>query len=149
MQEAFCLAYIETGNASEAYRRSYGAENYTENALNVQASKMLKHPKIVLRLGELQQVAEDRALLTLEEHMAELQTLREMAKQNAQLSAAIKAEELRGKLRRFYVDRTEVTGKDGGPIETEDVGDQGGDDLARRIAVLLSGNAKPNGHAPS
>ena len=26
-QEAFCLAYMETGNASEAYRRAYDADN--------------------------------------------------------------------------------------------------------------------------
>ena len=30
-QEAFCRAFVETGNASEAYRRSYDAKNMGQN----------------------------------------------------------------------------------------------------------------------
>jgi hypothetical protein len=40
-------------------------------------------------------------------HQSELKTLREMAKVSGQISAAIRAEELRGKLRRFYVEQVE------------------------------------------
>lgn len=65
-QEAFCLSYIETGNATEAYRRAYSSENYGENALNVQASKMLKHPKVALRLTELRQVHAKRHEVTVD-----------------------------------------------------------------------------------
>lgn len=53
-QENFCIAYLETGNASEAYRRSYSkSTKWTEPALNVRASRMLDNAKIVLRLAEL------------------------------------------------------------------------------------------------
>ncbi len=106
-QEAFALAYLETGNASEAYRRSYGAENMSPESIWTEACLLLQHPKVSQRLVGLQKKAEAKALLSLEEHMSELQTLRELAKQSAQLSAAIKAEELRGKLRRFYVEQVE------------------------------------------
>jgi hypothetical protein len=47
--------------------------------------------------------ANQHTLLTIDEHMEELKTLRNMAKETGQMSAAIKAEELRGKLRRFYI----------------------------------------------
>lgn len=107
-QENFVLAYLSTGNASEAYRRAYDAENMSAEAINVEACRLLQHPNVALRLAGLQKRAEAKAILTLEEHMAELQTLRDLAKQNAQLSAAIKAEELRGKLRRFYVEQIET-----------------------------------------
>lgn len=70
-QEAFAKAYIETGNASEAYRRSYNAKNYSENALAVQASKMLKHPKVVLRIAELQAAHQKRHELTVDRVIAE------------------------------------------------------------------------------
>lgn len=33
-QEAFALAYFETGNASEAYRRAYNAENMKPESIN-------------------------------------------------------------------------------------------------------------------
>jgi hypothetical protein len=46
-------------------------------------------------------------MLTIEQHMSELRTLREKAKVSGQISAAIKAEELRGKLRGFYVEQHE------------------------------------------
>ena len=106
-QEAFVLAYLETGNASEAYRRAYDAEDMDAQAIAVEAHKLRKHPKIANRLNGLQEKAETKAILSLEDHMTELLNLRELAKQNGQVSAAIKAEELRGKLRRFYVEQHE------------------------------------------
>jgi phage terminase small subunit len=65
-QEAFAKAYIETGNASEAYRRAYNAKNFSENALAVQASKTLKHPKVALRIAELQASHQKRHEITVD-----------------------------------------------------------------------------------
>jgi len=45
-QERFCLSYIETGNASEAYRVNYNAEKMGEPSLNVAAHELLNNPKI-------------------------------------------------------------------------------------------------------
>lgn len=39
-QEAFCQAYIETGNASEAYRTAYAADKMKPEAVHVQACKL-------------------------------------------------------------------------------------------------------------
>ena len=36
-QEAFARAYVETGNASEAYRRAYNAENMKQESIAVRA----------------------------------------------------------------------------------------------------------------
>jgi phage terminase small subunit len=38
-QEKFCLAYIETGNASESYRRAYNAENMKPVTINRKAKE--------------------------------------------------------------------------------------------------------------
>lgn len=55
-QESFCQLYIELGNASEAYRRSYDVgENTTEGTINVKSSRMLKEYKISLRVDELRE----------------------------------------------------------------------------------------------
>ena len=118
-QEAFCLAYLETGNASEAYRRSYSTQAMAATSVNREAASLLRNPKITARLGELRSGAEVKAILTLEAHMNELRVLRDLAKQNGQYSAAIKAEELRGKLCKFYVDQREPPSKEADPIQSE------------------------------
>jgi phage terminase small subunit len=112
-QEAFCLAYLKTGNASEAYRQAYDAEGMKVTTIHVKASELLADGKVTVRLSQLQEREEVKALLSLEDHMEELRVLREIAKTNKQLSAAITAEVKRGELRKFYVKR----------IETDDPGD--------------------------
>jgi len=52
-QENFCLAYIKTGNASEAYRQAYNAEKMKPDSITVNASKLLSDANIALRIKEL------------------------------------------------------------------------------------------------
>ena len=78
-QEAFTMAHVETGNATEAYRRSYEPQNWTDNALSVQASKMLRHPKIVLRLDQLQRAHAERHEITVDGITSELEEARKPA----------------------------------------------------------------------
>ena len=55
-QEAFAMAYVESGNASEAYRTAYDvADTTTDNTINSQAWKLRKKPKIAQRILELQE----------------------------------------------------------------------------------------------
>jgi len=65
-QENFCLAYMETGNASEAYRRAYDAGNMSSNATHVAASRLMENPKVALRIEALRSKVEAKALLTIE-----------------------------------------------------------------------------------
>lgn len=51
-QEAFCREYAESGNATAAYSRAYGAS--TTNSAAASASKLLRNPKILARIKELQ-----------------------------------------------------------------------------------------------
>lgn len=76
-QENFCLAYLETGNASEAYRRAYDAENMGVNALNREASLMLDNPKIAQRLSELTEKATTDAVMTKRRAMERLSLIAE------------------------------------------------------------------------
>ena len=52
-QENFCLAYIKTGNASEAYRQSYDAEKMKDTTITERASRLLKEYNISARIKEL------------------------------------------------------------------------------------------------
>ena len=71
-QEAFCLAYIETGNASMAYRRSYAAEQMSAGAIDVEACRLLAHPKIVPRIAEIQAGHRKRHEVTVDRILTEL-----------------------------------------------------------------------------
>jgi phage terminase small subunit len=51
-QEAFCLHYAKTGNATESYKQA-GYQAKTEGALYAAANRLLKNVKVQARLKEL------------------------------------------------------------------------------------------------
>ena len=106
-QETFVNALLKTGNQYEAYCRAYECKNMSRGAIDVEASKLARHPKIALRLGQFRQSKTAESILTLEAHMSELRSLRDAARAAGQMSAAITAEVKRGELMRFYVKQVE------------------------------------------
>ncbi|HEO8934572.1 TPA: terminase small subunit [Serratia marcescens] len=120
-QEAFCQAYIETGNASEAYRSSYAAENMKPDAIHVQASKLLDNPKIALRVAELRGEIKERHGVTVDSLLAELEEARQAAltAETPQSSAAVAATLGKAKLTGLDKQIIEHTGPGGGAIQIE------------------------------
>lgn len=106
-QESFCLAYLETGNASEAYRTSYDASKMKPDTVHRSSKELLDNPKITARLQELRAPIVKKAQITLESHLERLNHLSHMAEQAEQYGAAIKAEESRGKVSGLYVEKVE------------------------------------------
>jgi phage terminase small subunit len=107
-QEKFCLAYLETGNASEAYRRSYNAERMKAETIAVKACELLKKDKVAVRLAELRQPAVEAAQVTCEGHLKQLAELRDKALEAGQFGPAVTAEINRGKVAGLYVERSEA-----------------------------------------
>lgn len=110
-QENFCLAYLETGNASEAYRRAYDSKNMKPESINVNASKLLADAKIALRIENLRTPVREKVLLTLESHLTRLAELSKRAEEAEQFGPAIAAETNRGKAVGLYTDKVDVTSK--------------------------------------
>ncbi|MFC2112106.1 terminase small subunit [Bacteroidota bacterium] len=54
-QEDFCQAYVDSGNASDAYRESYNVSRMKTETINRSASELLKNHKITTRIEQLQQ----------------------------------------------------------------------------------------------
>lgn len=71
-QEAFCRAYIETGNASEAYRRAYDAEAMKSTAIQSNAKNLLRRTPIARRVDELRANLNKRHEITIDRAMQEL-----------------------------------------------------------------------------
>jgi phage terminase small subunit len=117
-QEAFCLAYIETGNAAEAYRRAYDVRAATlHSSIYVNASKLMADAKIKQRVRELQAEAAETALYTKQKAFEEYEAARQLALQVENPSAAVAA--VTGKVKLFGMDapsKFEHGGPDGAPL---------------------------------
>ena len=107
-QEAFCRSYIETGNASEAYRRAYNAKQMSSAAIEVEASRLLANPKVALRVTGLQETHQRRHEITLDSLTEMLKADRELARQEGEANAAINAVLALAKLHGLIVDKKNV-----------------------------------------
>ena len=90
-QKVFGLAFLETGNASEAYRRAYDTQNMKPESIRVNACKLKKHANIVLMLEQLQVRQTQQYNVTIDSLTTELETLRQLALKNNQPHVGIKA----------------------------------------------------------
>lgn len=65
-QENFCIEYLKSGNASDAYRRSYNAKKMSAKVIANRASELLDNGNIRVRLEELKKPVIEKTQLTLE-----------------------------------------------------------------------------------
>lgn len=110
-QEAFCQAYIETGNASEAYRRAYDASGMADNVIHVKACELLKNGKVAVRLEAMQRKSAARHEITVEKltEMAVAAYDLAMKEEVSAPAAAVAAVMALGKMHGFVIDKKQVT----------------------------------------
>lgn len=111
-QEAFCQAYIETGNASEAYRLSYAADKMKPESINRKAKELYDNVKISARIKELQGEIKQRHNVTVDSLLKELEEARQAAltAETVQSSAAVAATMGKAKLTGLDKVVVELTG---------------------------------------
>lgn len=123
-QQNFVLQYIiNDNNASDAYRAAYDCSNMSNESINVEASKLLKNPKVTLWINQanhnVQEVFQEEIKYSALDCFNELDEVRKRAKKDkGNYSQEIKAIELKGKLAGHFVDKHEVKG--GGLAEVLD-----------------------------
>lgn len=119
-QEAFVRKYVETGCASTAYRGVYNATNMNANAVGVEAHRVLKNPKVSLKVAELQAGHQKRHEITVDKLTDMAMNAYKLAmKESVEApSAAVSAVTVLGKLHGLIVDKSknEHVGKDGEPL---------------------------------
>lgn len=74
-RQSFAMAYVETGNASEAYRRAFDAENMKPETIKKRASELLANGDVKGTVAELQ-------AKHAEEHGVTVETIAEMLKED-------------------------------------------------------------------
>lgn len=123
-QWKFVLFYNANGNKpNPAYRKSYDCSNMSEKAISVEASRLLKNPKVALWIEyakqQTQEVFKDEIKYSAKDCFDELAEVQARAKKDkGNYTQEIKAIELKGKLAGHFVDKHQVTG--GGLAEVLD-----------------------------
>ena len=107
-QEAFARAYVETGNASEAYRRAYDAGAMKEETIWRKAKECLDNGKVTARVEQLQARHQKRHDVNVDSLTRELDEDRTSAREAGQFSAAITAVMGKAKLHGLIVDKSKV-----------------------------------------
>lgn len=106
-QKRFCKEYIKGQTATESAIKA----GYTKDrkGAKTQGSVLLNHNPVVRNyLIDLEIAASEKEAVSLENHLSTLHDLREEAKDQGQISAAITAEVHRGKAGGLYIDRREI-----------------------------------------
>ena len=111
-QEAFVRAYMELGNATEAYGRVYNGNGTMSRAtLARNAHELLDQAKVQERLGQLkeehQQTLNKRAARTSADYVAFLEEAIDIAKQTGNATALVNARMAQAKLEGMLVDKVE------------------------------------------
>lgn len=105
-QERFCLALAE----GLAQSRAYIEAGYTArgNAAEVEASKMVRLPKVATRIAELQADAARRSEITVDDLVAELNLMLKLALATKNPAAGVSAVMGKAKLLGLIVDKAEI-----------------------------------------
>jgi hypothetical protein len=128
-QERFAQLVAEGKTQADAYRGAYDVGENTKAATVIKrAGELMTDGAITGRIEELRKPIIEAVGITLESHLKDLMTLRNLAVKNNQINAAITAEIARGKAAGVSTDRVEATIKTASIKKFEFIEDDGLDD---------------------
>ncbi len=107
-QEAFCQRYIETGNASEAYRLAYNAGGMKPATINRKAVELTQNGKVAARVDELKKGLAKAHQVTVASLLLELEEARVVARRQKTASSMVQA--TMGKAKLVGLDKDPDTG---------------------------------------
>lgn len=120
-QEAFAQGVATGKTQADAYRAAFNASKMKPETIQSKASILMAEGKVRARVAELRKPVVEAVQVTLEAHLKRLSDLSDKAEQEGKYAAAVTAEIARGKASGLYVERTELTGKNGGPVSHSNV----------------------------
>lgn len=110
-REKFVQAYIETGNASEAYRKAGYSPNASDKTVNEAASRLLADSKVRARVDELKSHHAERHDVTVDDIRSMLLEDRKFAREMETPAAAVAATMGLAKLYGHLREKVETTSK--------------------------------------
>lgn len=103
------MAYIETGNASEAYRRAYNYGTMPPESIHVKACEVMKNVNVALRINQLKQELRERYNVTIDSITIELEEARQLALKTDNPTPAVSASMGKAKLHGLLIDKSELS----------------------------------------
>lgn len=134
-QEKFCQKVVELGNNSEAYRAAYDTSRMKDASVHRKAKELMDNVKVAARLEELREELRARHRVTVDDLVRELEEARQIAlsAMTPQTSAAVQSTLGKAKLLGLDKQVLEISGPNGGPIQTQDVPDE---ELEEKLKAL-------------
>ena len=106
-QLRYVQARMAGDNQSDAYRKAYDTEGWQDSSVWVNACQLEKHHKVATWMTALRAAGALDASCSKDQHLAELERLKQIALRSGNVGAAVQAEQLRGKASGHYVDKIE------------------------------------------
>jgi len=118
-QENFCQKYVETGNASEAYRYGYDTSRMKPESVHRKAKELMDNGNVAARIAELKSRAAAKHDVTVATLLRELEEARTIALscETPQTSAAVSATMGKAKLCGLDKQLIELSGEVNGKVE--------------------------------
>jgi hypothetical protein len=104
-QQEFVRGVLAGKTATDAYRAAYNTENMLPRTIWAEASRLNCDPSVSTWLSAARQACLGSAVLTREQHMAQLERIREAAMASGNIGAAVAAEQTRGKVAGHHIER--------------------------------------------
>lgn len=113
--EDFVRHFLRTGNRDQSYRLAMGVPmgKGTRNSAN-----WIRHPYVKRRIAEEMKKMQEKTNRSFDDHLTQLEDLRDAAKNDGKWSAAINAEVARGKALGYYNHKRKIEITDPRDIDT-------------------------------
>ena len=135
-QHKFCLKYVESGNASRAYREVYDCSGSKPSTVSRKAKELLDNGKITATINELSNMHQQRHQITIDSLSSQLDEDRDFARQNGHSAAAVSATMGKARLFGLLRDRSEITNRHSVML------DENAETLAERGSMIAADLAK-------
>jgi hypothetical protein len=106
-KDQFARLIVGGSKQVDAYRQAYGCEKSNNATVRRNASRLLKDPEVRDLIESIRIEAAAEAGITVEESLKKLADLGIAAQEKGNMGAAVRAEELRGKIAGLYVEKRE------------------------------------------
>lgn len=138
MQKMFCNLYVENyfgnsnlTNTQVAMKAGYASDSAYQRAYELLNPKISPH--VVKRIGELKEDFRIKNNIDPDKHMARLNYLGQIAEENKMVGVALRAEELRGKVAGYYIDKQIIK-------NTDSIDNLSADELQQKMKQIIEDN---------
>lgn len=109
-QEKFAQEVASGKSQADAYRAAFDCTNSKPATIHRKACALMDDGKIAARIESIRAPIVEKVGITLEQHLRDLERLRNLAESDGKYSAAVSAELARGKASGLHVERVQHEG---------------------------------------